>query len=95
MFTSARSPLCLLVQIYVYILIARVIISFVFLFRPGWVPPSWLRPVLEVIYAVTDPPINFLRRFIPQPFGVPLDLSFLAWFLIIQFLIAPVLCSIG
>ncbi|MGH2706590.1 MAG: YggT family protein [Actinomycetota bacterium] len=89
------NPLCFLVQIYVYIMIARVILSFVFMFRPGWVPPSGLRPILDAIYLLTDPPVNFLRRFIPQPFGFPLDLAFLAWFLIVQFLIGGIVCRLG
>lgn len=80
---------------YVFILFARVIVSFVFLFKPGWVPPGPVRPILDMIYMLTDPPLKALRRVIPQPMGFPLDLSFLAWYLIIQFLIGPILCRLG
>lgn len=80
------SPVCLIVRLYLYVMLARVVISFVFLFRPGWVPPSGLRPVIEFLHAVVDPPVNVLRRVIPQPFGFPIDLAFIAWFLLVQFI---------
>lgn len=80
-----RPILCLALLVYTYILFARVILSFVFLFRPGWSPSSQVRPLLDFIYALTDPPVNYLRRFIPpiQSGGMALDLAFLVWFLII------------
>lgn len=89
------SILCLIAQIYLYILIARVVISFVFLFRPDWRPPQGLRPLLDLIYAATDPPVNFLRRFIPplRSGTVALDLAFVVWFLLVQFVIIPIFCS--
>jgi YggT family protein len=89
------SILCLIAQIYMYILFARVIISFVFLFRPDWRPPSGLRPLLDLIYAATDPPVNFLRRFIPplRSGAVALDLAFLVWFLLVAYVLRPILCS--
>lgn len=89
-------PICFLVQIYAWILLARVILSFVFMGRPDWVPPPGIRPLLDMVYGLTDPPVNYLRRFIPplQAGAVAFDLAFLVWWLIIQFLIGPVLCSI-
>lgn len=75
--------ICLAIGIYVGILYARIILSFVYLFKPGWVPPSELRPILDLIYAATDPPVNALRKIIPQPFGFPIDLAFLVWFLFV------------
>lgn len=88
--------LCSLVQIYVYILIARVVISFIPIFKPGWEPPQGLRPVLGAVYAITDPPIDFLRRFIPplRSGTFALDLAFLVWFIIVQWVIGPILCSL-
>lgn len=85
--------LCRLVNVYLLILFARVILSFVPLFRPGWSPPDWLRPIVDFVYVLTDTPINFLRRFIPQPMNFPLDLSFLVWFLIVQYVFRAVFCG--
>lgn len=89
-------PLCLLVSVYVWILIGRVILSFVFAAKPDWRPPMGVRPVLEMVYAVTDPPVNFLRRYIPplQTGAMAFDLAFLVWFLAVQFVLGPILCSI-
>ncbi|MGH2708842.1 MAG: YggT family protein [Actinomycetota bacterium] len=84
--------LCLLVRLYVYVLFARVILSFVVMFRPTWTPPTALRPVLDLIYGITDPPVNALRRVIPQPYGLPIDLAFLVLFLIVGAL-RSIICS--
>ncbi len=84
--------LCLLIQLYTYVLFARVILSFVVMFRPTWTPPAALRPLLDLIYGITDPPINALRRVIPQPYGLPIDLSFLVLFLIVG-VVQRIICS--
>lgn len=77
--------ICTLLFFYELILVARVILSWVQMFRPGWSPPTGLRPVLDFVYAMTDPPVNYLRRFIPplQSGGIALDLAFIVWFFFI------------
>jgi len=47
---------------------------------------------LEATYTVTDPPLKFLRRFIPplRLGGVALDLSFLVLFIIVNILLTVV-----
>ena len=86
--------LCRTVEIYNFILFARVILSFIPLFRPGWMPPAPIRPFIDFIYGLTDPPVNYIRRFIPQPGGFPFDLAFTVWFLIVAFVLRPILCSL-
>jgi YggT family protein len=81
-----RLIVCRIFMIYYYILFARVILSFVPLFRPGWMPPPALRPIVDFIYGLTDPPVNYLRRFIPQPGNFPFDLSFTVWFFVVLIL---------
>lgn len=75
-----------LLAIYRYILIGRIVLSFIPLIKPGWDPPSFLSPIIDVIYGLTEPPLQFLRRVIPQPMGFPFDLSFLVLFLIVGIL---------
>ncbi len=75
-----------ILDIYRWILIARVILSFIPLFKPDWVPPSFLTPVIDVVYGLTEPPLQLLRRVVPQPAGFPFDLSFLVLFLIVGLL---------
>ena len=45
--------------------------------------------LLEVVYSITDPPLKFLRRFIPplRLGGIALDLSFLVLFILVNILI--------
>lgn len=73
-------------DIYRWILIARVVLSFIPLFKPDWVPPSFLTPVIDVVYGLTEPPLQLLRRVVPQPAGFPFDLSFIVLFLIVGLL---------
>lgn len=86
------SLLCRLLEIYFYILIARAILSFVPLFMPGWSPPAAIRGLIDFIYTLTDPPVSYLRRFVPQPMGFPLDLAFTVWFFIVVIL-QQIVCS--
>jgi YggT family protein len=89
------TPLCFITGIYFYyILLARVVLSFIPMFKPGWIPPSGIRPIVDLIHAVTDPPVNALRRVVPQPYGMPIDLSFIVWFIIV-WLVHGVVCGAG
>lgn len=84
--------LCRLVFAYFWVLIGRMIISFIPIIRQDWRPPPWLMPVIDVIYALTEPPLSLLRRVIPQPMGLPIDLSFLVLVIFLQAVLIPVLC---
>lgn len=75
--------ICPLIGIYFWILVARAIISLIPLFKPGWVAPSGFEPVVVFLNTVTDPPINALRKVIPQPYNFPFDLAFTVLFLIL------------
>ncbi len=86
--------LCLTVRVYLYILFARVIISFIPLFKPDWTPPAVLRPVVDLVYGLTEPPLALLRKVIPQPMGLPLDLSFLVLYILIRYVVLRLVCSI-
>lgn len=70
---------------FLLLLIARLVMEYVFLFARSYEPKGPVVVVLEVIYSITDPPLKFLRRFIPplRLGGVSLDLSFLVLFVIV------------
>lgn len=55
----------LLLTIYIWIIIARAIVS--------WVNPSPFHPLVKFLYRVTEPVLSPIRRFIPPIYG--LDLS--------------------
>lgn len=82
--------LCLAVTIYVWVLIARIVLS--------WIPslPEPLVPVARALHAVTDPVLRPLRGKIPplQVGGLALDLSPLIVFFAISFLLQPLVCRL-
>jgi YggT family protein len=75
--------------IYLVILIGRMIFGWVQVFARDWRPKGILLVLAEAIYTVTDPPLKFLRRFIP-PLRIgmmALDLSFMVLFIVILILL--------
>jgi YggT family protein len=69
----------LILWIYWLILIGRLILDWVQVFARDWQPKGPLLIIAETIYTLTDPPLRFLRRFIPplRLGQIALDLSFL------------------
>ena len=72
-----QTLLCNLLQLYVFVLIGRAILSW-FPLSPG----SALVPVVRFLYNVTEPVLAPLRRIIPAMGG--LDLSFIVLIIAIQ-----------
>ena len=52
--------------IFWLLLIARVVVEFIRSFSRDWHPRGVTVVILEIILSVTDPPVNLLRRLIPQ-----------------------------
>ncbi len=73
-------------QLYLVILLVRVVLSWVPMINPTWVPKGIVLVLVEGIYAVTDPPIKGLRRVIKpvRMGGISLDLAVLVLFLLVQ-----------
>ena len=76
---SLTEILCLALGFYTWILIARIILSWVTMF---WSPPPALSPAIRVVYDLTEPIMGFFRRYIPPVGGF--DLSPIVIFLIIS-----------
>jgi YggT family protein len=74
-------------SIYLVILLGRLIFSWIQTFSRSWAPSGPLLIVAEVIFTATDPPLRFLRRFIPavRLGSVALDLSFMVLFFVVIF----------
>ena len=87
-----REALTYVLTIYLVILIGRMIFSWVQAFAREWHPSGILLVIAEGIYTITDPPLKFLRRFIPTiRLGmVALDLSFMVLFIVILILLEVV-----
>ena len=60
-----REVLTYVLTIYLVILIGRMIFGWVQVFARDWRPSGILLVIAEGIFTVTDPPLKFLRRFIP------------------------------
>lgn len=75
-------------QIYILILIGRVVLDFVQILSRDWYPTGILVVIANAIYKVTDPPLRLLGKFIPplNLGGVNLDLGFIVLFIAVQIL---------
>ncbi len=69
--------------LYSLVLLGRMILSWVPMFAPGWTPRGPLLILAELIYTLTDRPLRFLQRFIPNLNlgAIRLDLSFIVLWL--------------
>jgi YggT family protein len=87
------SILHLILQLFLFALLSRLILDYVRMFKPSWRPSGVSLFLVEAIYTITDRPMNFVRRFVPplRLGGVSLDLSFIVLFFAIQMLMPLVL----
>jgi YggT family protein len=87
-----REVLTYVLTIYLVVLIGRMIFGWVQVFAREWRPSGILLVLAECIFTVTDPPLKFLRRFIPTlRLGmVALDLSFMVLFFVVLILLEVV-----
>lgn len=67
------------VNAYITVLFIRMILDWVSILMPRWYPRGVIAQLINAIYTVTEPPLRWLRRYIPPlPLGaVSLDMSFL------------------
>lgn len=77
-----------LLQVFWFLLLARIIIEMIQSFSRNWRPTGVLVVVFEVLFTITDPPVKLLRRLIPpvRLGAVQLDLSVLVLFVLIMVL---------
>jgi YggT family protein len=75
-------------SVYLVLLIARLIFSWIQVYARTWSPTGVLLVIAEGVYTATDPPLRFLRRYIPavRLGRVALDLSFMLLFLVVYVL---------
>jgi YggT family protein len=67
-----------LLLLYVFVLLARLVLEYIPVFNREWRPKGAGLVAAEVVYTVTDPPIRFFRRLIPplRIGPVAIDLAF-------------------
>jgi YggT family protein len=71
--------LLLVLNIFLGLMLVRLVVDWVQVFARSWTPRGPVLFVLEIVYTATDPPIRFVRRFVPplRLGAVSLDTSFL------------------
>jgi YggT family protein len=83
--TIAKLVLFWVLSVFLLLLIGRLILSWVQAFARDWRPRGVVLVIAEVVFTATDPPLRFLRRYIPtlRLGTVALDLSFMLLFLVV------------
>ncbi|MFC6087209.1 YggT family protein [Sphaerisporangium aureirubrum] len=78
-----------ILAIYLVLLIGRMIFETVQAFARSWRPTGAVLVLAEATYTATDPPLKFLRRFIPplRLGTVAFDLSFTVLFIVVLVMI--------
>ena len=78
--------LSVLINLYMMVLFARVILDWVPIFVRGWRPGGILLVLANVLYALTDPPIRWIGRYVPPlrvGGGMAIDVGFMVLFLVL------------
>ena len=78
-----------LLSIYLVVLIGRMIIGWIQVFARSWRPTGVVLVLAEGIFTATDPPLKFLRRYIPplRIGTVAMDLSYIVLFIVVLILL--------
>ena len=64
-------------SIFILVMWVRLVIDFIVNFNRGWRPAGFGLVLAEIVFTITDPPIKFVRRFVPplRFGGVALDFA--------------------
>jgi YggT family protein len=78
-----------LLSIYLVVLIGRMIFGWIQVFARSWSPTGVVLVLAETIFTLTDPPLKFLRRYIPplRLGTVAMDLSYMVLFIVVLILL--------
>jgi YggT family protein len=64
-------------NLFIFVMFARLILDLVVNFSRGWRPHGAGLVLAEIVFTITDPPIKFVRRFVPplRIGGIQLEFS--------------------
>lgn len=90
--SAIASLLEVLLWLYFIALLARLVSDWIQVFARDWQPRGPLLVILEAIYTVTDPPLRFIRRFVPplRLGSIAIDLAFIILIIAVNIAIAVV-----
>ncbi|WP_297316571.1 YggT family protein [Bifidobacterium indicum] len=80
-----RYLVSILIDTYLLVLFIRMILDWAMVLMPRWYPRGVVASLIRVVYALTEPPLRWLRRYIPPlPMGrIQLDVSFMVLYFIL------------
>jgi YggT family protein len=80
----------LVLTLFLILLFARFVVDWVQVFARSWQPKGFVLVLLEIVYSITDPPIVFVRRFVPplRIGSIALDTSFIIVLVSVYLLLA-------
>ena len=89
---SISSWLAIIVQVFIYALLGRLIIDYIQMFSRTWRPRGPILYLVEGIYTLTDVPVKFVGRFVPplRLGSVSLDMSFIVLFFAARMLLGVI-----
>ena len=78
-----------ILELYLLLLIGTMIISWIRAFARDWHPTGVVLVICESVLTTTDPPLKFLRRYIPplRLGTVAMDLSYIVLFIVVLILL--------
>ena len=88
MFRFSGNPLCVLSQLYLVVIFARIILSW-FPITPG----SGLASIFSLLYTLTEPVLGPVRRLIPAT-SIGIDFSPIIVLFGFQLIVQPILCGL-
>ncbi|MBW3080853.1 YggT family protein [Bifidobacterium saguinibicoloris] len=76
------------IDAYITVLFIRMILDWAAILAPRWYPQGVVARLIGVVYDITNPPLRWLRRFIPplRMGAVALDMSFLVLYFLLVLL---------
>ena len=77
--SSVAGIISSLLNLYVLVLIARLVLEYVSIFARDWRPKGPVLLLSEAVFTLTDPPLKAIRKVVPslRIGSVALDLSFI------------------
>lgn len=70
------------IGLYILVMWARLILDYARFFAPRWKPKGFVLVLCELVYTLTDPPINMVRKVVP-PLRVGNIAIDLAWMIVV------------
>ncbi len=85
---AVGSIIDLVLWLFLGLMFVRLIVDYVQMFARSWTPHGLVLVILEIVYSITDPPIRFVRRFVPplRLGSVAIDTSFIIVFIAVYLL---------